>query len=209
MHPSCKGIFCNGATVIAVFVLLLLTTLPATTGQNCTASGQQEALMQLYNKTANVTAAPGRWTYWGNTSLPCVLNQTRNGTVVTTVNAPSHCCWGGVKCCVTRTRISGLAILDQCTTYQCNCTLGTVTGLFMQLFGVSGSPSYIFDDGFLSAMGCSLRVMIMNNNKLNGTLPPQLQQLSQLEILSLGSNGKRSPVRRLSTFHGHGWPTEL
>ena len=100
-----------------------------------------------------------------------------------------HCSWYGIECCTPTT----------CTNDPyCNCTIGYVTSVKLPSnnligngFGFIGNldpradPDAIF---ITSALGCSILEGDLSNNRLNGTLPPDIIALPHLKSLNLAGN---------------------
>ncbi|GFR47270.1 hypothetical protein Agub_g8957 [Astrephomene gubernaculifera] len=168
-------------------LLLLLLPLPALGQQVCLEAAQRNALLSFYSATGG--PAWIRREKW-NTSETCTWTHRNFDTSAPltsygTVDLPSHCCWDGVKCCVSEVDVP---LFASCTQYQCNCTIGLVTGLAVGRNGLTGRLEEALSPAVLQDLGCELRLLFLGGNALSGPLPEALTGLPDLRLLTVASN---------------------
>ncbi|GIL91787.1 hypothetical protein Vretifemale_19327, partial [Volvox reticuliferus] len=183
---------CSLSTLLAS-LLLLPRCANSKISPICKEETQRNALLSIYEASGGPNWSNNA--LW-NTNYSCVRSlQLREGarriSQEPDVHLPSFCCWAGVDCCLLARDDT---LYKPCSQYQCNCTVGTVTGLSLGRNRVKGRLQDILNSTVLDSMACSLRMVFLGGNDITGTLPAEISNLTDLRILALSSNAISGPI---------------
>ncbi|KAF5834035.1 hypothetical protein DUNSADRAFT_9426 [Dunaliella salina] len=178
-----------------LLLLSLFVLATASANKSCTASEQQQALLGMYSAHFGGPNWHNR-DGWLDTSVECMLEGSP---------FPAHCCWHGIKCCLSSTCLIGNLSIppDQCgcepglvweINQKSNNLVGNFTSFKHRPFACS-LHKLVLSDNYLSGVISQdveaykqLSSMDLQSNKLQGNLPEGLGQLSSLRHLHLSSN---------------------
>ncbi|EFJ44637.1 hypothetical protein VOLCADRAFT_118652 [Volvox carteri f. nagariensis] len=187
LHPrKCPELGCVAALL---HLALLLSPLSCRTQDidSCSEGMQKKALISLYEASGGPSWVNNElWTIDAHcVRSPGLRPGVPDNVVVPDITLPPFCCWAGVDCCLSE---SYIANYTACGQYQCNCTVGKVTGLNLGRNGLKGRLQDVLNATVLTGLACSLRMAFLGGNELTGKIPQEISQLRDIRILGFSTN---------------------
>eukprot|EP00200_Dunaliella_tertiolecta_P006484 CAMPEP_0202342542 /NCGR_PEP_ID=MMETSP1126-20121109/3063_1 /ASSEMBLY_ACC=CAM_ASM_000457 /TAXON_ID=3047 /ORGANISM="Dunaliella tertiolecta, Strain CCMP1320" /LENGTH=1296 /DNA_ID=CAMNT_0048933515 /DNA_START=311 /DNA_END=4201 /DNA_ORIENTATION=- len=154
-----------------LFLLLLVCATRAAAASNCTAASQQQALRNIFSAwDGSGWRKPENWL---DSSLECE-------DPATGIQLPAHCCWHGIKCCISRTCSEG----QRPDVDRCGCEPGLVWEIDLDSCNLAGDFSSMDHNAF----ACELSGLRLSNNNLRGPIGQGFTVYRKLSWIDLQGN---------------------